>query len=202
MKNPFEHLSQRIGRGLALMVGRCIITASKDAGAFRLLQADRLADETDDDMEHFGQWGLASRPLDGAEAIVVSVGGVRSHGVVIAVEDRRYRLKALEKGEVALFDDLGQVVKLGREQLSVYSPNPIRLESETSIELAAPEVKITANAATIDADDTHATGNMVVSGDGAVEGNLTVDGEADLGGTGGKFVKLFDNSNATKVKAK
>jgi phage gp45-like len=50
--------------------------------------------------------------LDGAEAVVLFVGGRREHGLVVAVDDRRYRLKGLEKGEVALYNKAGGKVVL------------------------------------------------------------------------------------------
>ena len=42
------------------------------------------------------------------------LGGNRDHGLVIAVDDRRYRLTALAAGEVALYDDLGKTLVLKR----------------------------------------------------------------------------------------
>ncbi|MFV2291099.1 baseplate assembly protein, partial [Escherichia coli] len=45
--------------------------------------------------------------------------GDRSHGVVVVVADRRYRLKGLRRGEVALYDDQGQSVVLTRSGLVV-----------------------------------------------------------------------------------
>ncbi|WP_431477838.1 phage baseplate assembly protein domain-containing protein [Massilia eburnea] len=58
--------------------------------------------------------GFTSVPKPGAEGVVVFVGGNRDHGLVIAVEDRRFRLKGLASGEVAIYDDQGQKVHLTR----------------------------------------------------------------------------------------
>jgi phage gp45-like len=68
-------------------------------------------------LEHFEPYGFTSRPKDPdatgqAEAVFVSIGGNNDHQIAIVVGDRRYRLKDLEKGEVALFDDQGAFVKL------------------------------------------------------------------------------------------
>jgi phage gp45-like len=64
-------------------------------------------------------------------------GGLRSHGVVLAVEDRRYRLTGLEDGEVALFDDLGNIIKLGRERIEMTAVTELRVE--------APKVVVQSN---------------------------------------------------------
>ena len=48
-------------------------------------------------------YGLTSHPPKGAEALLVALGGQRQHAVVIAVEDRRYRVTDLGEGEVALY---------------------------------------------------------------------------------------------------
>ena len=190
-RKAFADLKRRV----ALMVGRGRLTGLKDAGVFQMVQADRLADETADNLERFGSYGFTSAPHVGAELIIVSAGGVRSHGIVIACEDRRYRLKGLDAGEVALYDDLGQVIRLGRDAITVSSPNPIRVESEASIEIAAPEATITANTITLDADNTELTGNL------SIGGNLTVDGLSNLAGPTSKAVKLVDDTPSLKVKA-
>lgn len=46
--------------------------------------------------------------------MVLFPGGDRSHGMAVIVADRRYRLKGLARGEVAIYDDQGQSVTLTR----------------------------------------------------------------------------------------
>ena len=113
------------------MLARAVITAVNDAASAQALQIETLADDAADEVERFAQYGFTSVPHPGAEAIVAAMGGLRSHGVVIAVEDRRYRLKGLKSGEVALFDDQDQVVKLGREGVEITTPRRMRIEAET-----------------------------------------------------------------------
>jgi len=86
-------------------------------------------------LERMMDYGLSSRPLPGAEGLIVSVAGSRGNGVVLALGDRRYRM-ALEEGEVALHDDLGQVVHLTREG--------IRIASSLRVEIEAPEISLSA----------------------------------------------------------
>lgn len=85
------------------MIGRSVIAATVDDTGLQRLQLKALADEVMDIRERFQEYGFSSRPHDGAEAVLVSLGGSRTNTVVIAVDDRRYRLKSLGKGDVALY---------------------------------------------------------------------------------------------------
>ena len=119
------------------MVARAIVRLVDDAARAQELQLELLADESQDAVERFQNYGLTSVPHRGAEALVVFAGGLRSHGVVLAVEDRRYRLTGLAEGEVALFDDLGNVVKLGRQRISITAVTELRVD--------APKVVVQSN---------------------------------------------------------
>ncbi len=111
------------------MVARAIVRLVDDARQAQELQIELLSDESQDAVERFQSYGLTSVPHAGAEALVVFAGGLRSHGVVLAVEDRRYRLTGLQDGEVALFDDLGNVIKLGRQRIDVTAVTELRVEA-------------------------------------------------------------------------
>ena len=125
--NAMRALSHAVEGRVRLMISRAIVQLVNDATKAQELQIDLLEDETHDQVERFQQYGLTSVPHAGAEALAVFVGGLRSHGIIIAVEDRRYRLKNLQGGEVALYDDLGQVVLLGRERIEITSPNQVKV---------------------------------------------------------------------------
>lgn len=119
MLDLIEKLTADAKGRVRLMVGRCILRAINDSGSVQVVQAQLLADEVQDDVERIQQYGYTSVPLSGAEGVVVFVGGNRDHGIVIATEDRRYRLKGLAGGEVAIYDDQGQAVHLTRSGIVV-----------------------------------------------------------------------------------
>lgn len=119
------------------MAARAVVSLVNDAARMQLLQIELLADETQDGVERFQDYGLTSVPHAGAEGLVLCVGGLRSHAIVIRVDDRRYRLAGLAEGEVALYDDLGQKVHLKRDGISIESP--------LKIEVVAPEVTVLAD---------------------------------------------------------
>ncbi len=56
---------------------------------------------------------------DVAELVIAYLDGDMSHPIVLVVGDRRYRLKNLQEGEVALYDDLGQKVHLTRNGIVI-----------------------------------------------------------------------------------
>jgi phage baseplate assembly protein V len=120
-----------LARRIAMMIARAVITTVNDQTKAQSLQITLLADEVSDDVERLQNYGMTSVPKPGAEAVTVFVGGDRSHGLVIAVEDRRYRLKGLAEGEVALYDDLGQVVHLKRDGVLIESPSKIEVKAPT-----------------------------------------------------------------------
>lgn len=117
MIRAIAKLTAPLQRRIMLMVGRAVVNLVNDSLALQGVQVSLLADEVRDNVERFQNYGLTSHPHPGAEGIVVCVGGSRDHAVVIACDDRRYRLVGLEQGEVALYDDLGQSVVLTREGL-------------------------------------------------------------------------------------
>lgn len=57
-----------------------------------------------------------------AEVVLVFPTGARSHPIALMVGDRRYRLKGLQNGEVALHDDQGQKVHITRAGIEVSVP--------------------------------------------------------------------------------
>lgn len=119
------------------MISRAIVALVDDSRGVQEMQIELLDGERQDGAERFGAYGLASHPHPEAEALAVSVGGLRSHMIVIAVEDRRFRLKNLSAGEVAIYDDQGQIVHLKRDGMLISSPFKVDVE--------APEVTVSAD---------------------------------------------------------
>lgn len=102
------------------MVTRGTVASVTDTGKLQTMQVKGR--DGDDDAERFQPYGFTSNPKPGAEVLIVNVGGDGSHPVVIAVDDRRYRIAGLESGEVCIYDDLGQRVTLYRDRIEVEAP--------------------------------------------------------------------------------
>ena len=120
------------------MVGRAVLALVDDAKTMQAVQVTTQADRVTDEAEHFQHYGFTSVPLPGAEGIALAVGGSQDHLLVINVDDRRYRMKALANGEVALYDHLGQSVHLTKSGIVVKGAGlPIVVEDTPSITFKA-----------------------------------------------------------------
>jgi len=125
-----------ISRRVRLLARRAVVRLINDDTMLQEVQLAIFSDEVRDRVERWQDYGFTSHPLPGAEAIVLALGGNTDHGAVIKVDDRRYRLKGLTQGEVAIYDDQGQTVILKRD-------NVIELQTTGKVRVAAPLFEVT-----------------------------------------------------------
>lgn len=139
------------------MIMRGRVTLVDDTRKLQALQVSLLGDgnDTPDDIERFQQYGFTSKPFAKAEAVVLFPGGDRSHGLCVAVGDRRYRLTGLVDGEVALYDDQNQVVHIKRDGIYIVSAQQV----------------------VVDAPLAHFTGDVSIDGELYAQGDIFSDGD-------------------------
>lgn len=140
------------------MLARAILRRVDDTGPRQMVQIEATKGELIDGVPRFQNYGVTSNPpVAGSDAMVAFLGGSREQGVVIAMENRQFRLTGLEAGEVAIHDDLGNVVLLGREELSVTAVTRARVIAP-SIELVGDTNvvgRFTVNGVNVGDDHTH-----------------------------------------------
>ena len=125
---------ERILRRLQLLVGHGRITIGDDSGNVQVQQVQLSDREVQDDVPRVAEYGFTSMPKAGCQAILVYVAGERSNGVILGTNDESSRLKGLEPGEVALYDDLGQSIHLTRSGIVINGAGlPIRFVNAPSI---------------------------------------------------------------------
>jgi phage baseplate assembly protein V len=137
------------GRRVANMISRCVLALVDDKAKMQTVQLRLLADEVKDGVEHFQMYGFTSVPFDGAEGVAVFVGGGRDHGIVVCIDDRRYRLTQLKQGEVALYTDEGaklvfhrnKIIELDCDDFQV-NCKTLELTASTSITVKSPSVDV------------------------------------------------------------
>lgn len=134
--NDFGKLMAPLRRSLGNMIARGVVTAVNSATKMQTLQIRLMADESKSDVEHFEPYGYTSNPKPGAEEVALFPDGDRSHGLVIVVADRRYRLEGLLSGEMAIHDDQGQKVHLTRDGIVIKTAKKCRIDA-LDIELHA-----------------------------------------------------------------
>ncbi|MFP3944635.1 MAG: phage baseplate assembly protein V [Alphaproteobacteria bacterium] len=168
MIRTVNRLTARLKRQIRVMAARAVIRIVNDALKMQEVQAASFSGEVLGGVERFQNYGFTSVPLNGAEGIVLALGGARSHSVVICVDDRRYRLKPLSAGEVALYDDLGQKVHLKRDQIHIESPAKVTVEApEVLVDSPSVDLGGTGGPAVARVGDTVADG-VITSGSGKV----------------------------------
>jgi phage gp45-like len=112
-----------------------------------------------------------------AEAVVIYLDGDMSHPIVLAIGDRRFRLKNLNEGEVAIHDDQGQQVYFARDRLVVHSTKEIHAQSDKAHALLAADkakVQFDTMSVTCKADKV-----LLGSETGAAHAVVTVDGPSE-----------------------
>lgn len=140
--NEFNRLIAPFARRVSNLLARGSVAAVDAARKMQVLQVRLLAGEVKDGVEHFEPYGFTSHPQTGAEALGAFFDGDRSHGVVICVADRRYRLTGLAAGEMAIHDDQGQKVHLTRSGIVVVSP-VVTVQAATKVRMETPLLEVT-----------------------------------------------------------
>ncbi|MFN3748207.1 MAG: phage baseplate assembly protein V [Sphingorhabdus sp.] len=171
-----------MARRLFGMVARAIVNTVDDSRKIQTVQIELFEGEIQDGVERFQNYGLTSRPHAGAEAIGVAVTGNRGHMVVIAVDNREFRLLNLQEGEVALYDDLGQVVHLKRDGIAIESPLKVTIDAP-EVTVTTDDATVTAASVTINSDDINlggAGGQPVARVGDSVSGGVITSGSGKV----------------------
>lgn len=155
-----------IASSLNNLIARAVLTVLNTATKCQGVSLTLIGGESIENVEHIEPYGFTSAPLAGAEAVVLFPSGDRSHGVAIAVADRRYRLKGLRGGEVAIYTDEGDSIILKRDNVIEFTTKKYIVNAEEKISLNAPEVEVNASKkVTFTTPDITSTGNVAAEGE-------------------------------------
>lgn len=152
---------------IQMAIGRAVLRAIDDSAGRQRVQVELMKGELRDGVERMQDYGFTSHPHPGADAAAIFIGGNRAKGIVICVDDRRYRLTGLEQGEVAMFDDQGNQIVLRRDKIEV-----------TAVAL----VEVTAPEATVTAPIIGLTGAVTITGSLDVQGPISGTGDVEITG--------------------
>lgn len=110
LKQALERSTRSLrGRVRGLATRFVLGKTSRAAGDLARARGETYAGDATDDDEVMQHYGFASMPVNGAEGVRVSVFSDGDHGVVVVLDDRRYR-PTLADGEVAAYHKDGAVV--------------------------------------------------------------------------------------------
>ncbi len=117
-------------------------------GAIKRFTASGRPDETITNREYFQHYGFTSRPLAGAEAVIIHEG---NHIIMVASDDRRYRI-GLDAGEVCLYTDEGDHIRFKRgKEIYIKSGNKLKADITNTVEINTITATINAQTATVNA---------------------------------------------------
>ena len=99
------------------MIRRCHVQDSDDSGGVQLLKVFYGAGsgQVMSKVPRLMEFGLSSRPMDGADAEVVQSGGNEGTPIVIACDDKHYRPTGLQKGESVVYNAFGAKILLKKD---------------------------------------------------------------------------------------
>ncbi|MBC3494328.1 phage baseplate assembly protein V [Pseudomonas taiwanensis] len=128
---------------LTRMIARGTVALASAGSMLQTLQMRLTAGEVKDGLEHFEPYGFTSNPKPGAEGVALFLGGDRSHGVVVCVADRRFRLKELKPGEVALYTDEGDSFVFKRGRIVELDTMTLKVKAGKAVEFDTPLITTT-----------------------------------------------------------
>ena len=159
------------------LLARAVIKLINPNTKNQTMQAGLLAGEIKGDMEHIEPYGFTSHPHPGAEGVASFFGGDRSHGVLVVVGDKRYRLQGLVEGEVALYDDLGQCVVLRRDKIEIVAKKDLIGTVGGNFSLTVTgQSTLKSNGIKFDSPTVEITGDLKIGGSGTASGDMTASG--------------------------
>lgn len=147
-----QRTSEPLNRRLRALVSRASVTAVNDTSKAQLVQVTVLSGERLSEVVRLQNFGHSAVPPAGSTALLISIGGSRTHCVVIGA-DHASRPRELAAGESQLYNELGDFVWL-------------KADGETHLKA---RVK-----ATVEAPEIHAKGNLTVEGTTLLKGAVTM----------------------------
>lgn len=133
----FESLIESLMAKLRLMVGRCVISASRYKNGELLADIELVAGERRRNVEFLQQFGFSSRPKGDVEGVALFIGGSRDNGVVIST---RGECPDLKEGEVRVHSPFGSSITLKNDGSIELATNSNKFRFVGDIE-ATGEVK-------------------------------------------------------------
>lgn len=128
-----KEMQQRLMARIKNVIGTGTVTGATTG----VLQIKTATGRTNDRIKRVHNYGFMSRPLVGAKAFSLFLGGVTARGFTVNVEDERYQID-LEPGEVAMLDDKGNLVHFTADGIKVNSMAKIDVAAKQNITIDTP----------------------------------------------------------------
>lgn len=184
-------LFEKHARKMRNIVARGVVSLVRDDLKMQTNQIRLLDGEIIDGAERVQQYGFSSHPLGGAECFVAFSGAAREHPLVFSVDDRRYRIKSSQAGEVVIYTDEGDYIHLKRDNTIevktkhliinaeddvTFTTKDFTINTETFDVFASQSAAITTPDLGLHADSVTATSRMGGAASATFRGDLNQDG--------------------------
>lgn len=167
-----------VTRRIRMIATRALIAAVNDGAKIQIVQVTALEGERLSDVQRVQQFGFSGSPPVGSTAVLLCMGGSRTHPVVIACDDPATRFVALEAGESAQYSAYGDFIRIKAD-------GSIHVKAALKVLLETPLVEAT--------QDFHVMGNAQIDGTLGVTEHSTLTGDATIAG------KVFSTHTHTGV---
>lgn len=136
-------------RRVASAVGRAVVQSLDDGSPVQGVKILAGSGEILAKVERIQQFGFTGAAPEGSDAVLVCVGGIRTHAIVVACEHREHRKRDLAEGESAVYDAFDKY---------------IYLREDGTIEIRGEDLEIT-----VEEGDQGGGGKITVKAEGDVE---------------------------------
>ena len=136
----------RLHRRTAMMIAPVKITATDDSGPIHRAQVEvNGTPETLDDVAVMQFYGFAAHCPVNSDATAFFVAGQRSNAVVVGTNNQKSRLRGLKSGEVALYTEKGDYVKiLDGRIVEVSAGETVKISCKTALVVAEDKMRVEA----------------------------------------------------------
>ena len=207
----FRRLIRPFDLCVKLMIGRAVLHVLDDDRKLQAVQVQALAGEVLDNVERFQQYGFSGSPHPGAECVLLSLGGMRQHPIVVAIDDRRFRPSGLSAGEVVIYTSQdpeeahriwlknGHTIRIdANDDVSLeLSPDHIRAEkgSDVTLELTSDHIRAEkTDEVTLELTSDHIVAEIDPSGQMATPSRITLESDHVLIEKDATTVEITDSA--------
>ena len=124
------------------MIARGVVSTVDDALKMQVLGLKLEDGHRPTKVEHWHPYGMTYHPHEGAEVVAISMGGNRDHIIAMPGADRRYRIKGLQQGELAIHDDQGQKVHFKRDGVAIETSKNVNVKTTQTVTVESPNIKL------------------------------------------------------------
>ena len=169
-------MSEKLANRIKNLFGTGIATRI-ETGIVQLKLATGIVN---DRIKRVHNYGFMSRPLPGAKAYTLFVGGDTSRGIAVCIEDERYEIE-LEPGDVAIHDHRGSFVHLHENGIKTITPKTVDIEAGKDVNVTCKNATVNATKTTINSE-TEINGKTVINGETEINGKTVINDETEING--------------------